>query len=83
MRITVKLYAALGEYLPEHADKNSTVLDISPGETAHNILARCKVPEQRAHLVLLNGIYLSPAQRERAAFSEGDTLAVWPPVAGG
>ncbi len=36
-----------------------------------------------AHLVLLNGVYLTPEQREQATFKEGDTLAVWPPVAGG
>ncbi len=84
MRITLKLYASLGAYLPKDADKQrGTRLDIDPQETARGVLARYQVPEDKAHLVLLNGIYLSPAQRNRPAFKDGDTLAVWPPVAGG
>jgi molybdopterin converting factor small subunit len=36
-----------------------------------------------SHLVLLNGVYLSLTEREKALFKDGDTLSVWPPVAGG
>jgi molybdopterin converting factor small subunit len=33
--------------------------------------------------VLLNGVYLDTDERGTTNFSDGDTLAVWPPVAGG
>jgi sulfur carrier protein ThiS len=33
--------------------------------------------------VLVNGIFVPPSQRQAKALSDGDTLAVWPPVAGG
>jgi len=84
MQITLKLYATLSEYLPAGSKKHRIVLDISHQETAYAILARCDVPKEKAHLFLLNGIYLTPEQREQPTLIKaGDTLAVWPPVAGG
>ena len=83
MEITLKLYAGLSQYLPENTQKHSTKLDISSSETAFTILDKFKVPKQSVHLVLLNGIYLQPEEREKQKINEGDTLAVWPPVAGG
>ena len=83
MQITLKLYATLSEYLPAGSKKHRIVLDISHQETAYAILARCDVPKEKAHLFLLNGVYLTLEQRDQPTFKEGDTLAVWPPVAGG
>ncbi len=83
MEITVKLYAGLSRYLPENAVEHAVKLDISPSETAFSILDRFNVPRESVHLVLLNGIYLNPAEREKPTFVAGDTLSVWPPVAGG
>jgi len=40
-------------------------------------------PRELAHLVLLNGIYVAPEQRNLVSIKEGDVLAIWPPVAGG
>jgi len=83
MKITLKLFAGLSQYLPENSERHSTRLDISTSETAFTILGKFNVPIESAHLVLLNGVYLQPEEREKPGFSEGDTLAVWPPVAGG
>ena len=84
MQITLKLYATLSEYLPAGSKKHRIVLDISHQETAHTVLERCHVPKEKAHLFLLNGVYLTLEQREQPTLiKEGDTLAVWPPVAGG
>ncbi|HIF50149.1 MAG TPA: MoaD/ThiS family protein [Thiotrichaceae bacterium] len=83
MQITLKLYAGLSQYLPEKSKKHSTNLNISPSETVFSILDKFNVPKESAHLVLLNGVYLQPEEREQPKFNEGDTLAVWPPVAGG
>ena len=83
MQITLKLYATLGKYLPEGSKKNRINIDVSEDATAYNIIAQCNVPREMAHLVLLNGIYLQPEERDMSKFKEGDTLAIWPPVAGG
>jgi len=83
MEITLKLFAGLSQFLPENAEKHATKLNISSSETAFSILGKFNVPKESAHLVLLNGVYLQPEEREKPKFREGDTLAVWPPVAGG
>ena len=83
MRITFKLYAGLGEYLPADSRNNTTVAEIEPGTSAHAIIYRFNVPPERAHLVLLNGVYLNAAERDSRTLQDGDVLAVWPPVAGG
>jgi molybdopterin converting factor small subunit len=33
--------------------------------------------------VLVNGTYVEPAQRLTRRLQPGDTLAIWPPIAGG
>ena len=34
-------------------------------------------------LVLINGVFVAPQERNKPLLRDGDTLAIWPPVAGG
>ncbi|OGT72748.1 MAG: molybdopterin synthase sulfur carrier subunit [Gammaproteobacteria bacterium RIFCSPLOWO2_12_47_11] len=83
MQITFKLYATLTDYLPAEAEKHAIKLDVPDTATAYQIIDQFKVPREMTQLVLLNGVYLHPEQRNSNIIREGDTLAVWPPVAGG
>ncbi|NQU59456.1 MAG: MoaD/ThiS family protein [Rhodospirillales bacterium] len=83
MKITLKLYAALGEYLPDHAVRNEAEIEISSGTALLDVLKDHGVPPEHCHLVLVNGIYAAPSERAEKVLEEGDALAVWPPVAGG
>ena len=83
MKIKLKLYASLDKYLPEQSANHSTAVDVPAGATPHEVLRRYNIAPEMAHLVLLNGIYLEPEKRDDSLFSDGDVLAVWPPVAGG
>ncbi len=83
MRILVKLYASLAEFLPPEAQSNAFPFDIAPEATPHTVLDLCRVPRVRAHLLLVNGTYVPPAERDTHRLAEGDVLAAWPPVAGG
>jgi sulfur-carrier protein len=83
MQITLKLYATLMGYLPEGADKHAIKVEVPEQASAYTVIDQFKVPREMAHLVLLNGIYLHPGEREQPKFKDGDTLAIWPPVAGG
>ena len=83
MRLIFKLYASLADYLPEEASKHSVEININDSDSPYSILERFNVPKEEAHLILLNGVYVQLAEREQAIFKDGDTLAVWPPVAGG
>lgn len=83
MKLILKLYAGLTDYLPPDAVDNKLTLEISRHITAYEVIDRYKVPREMAHLVLLNGVYVNPEDRNKAVFNDGDTLAIWPPVAGG
>lgn len=83
MRVTLKLYASLGGFLPPNAQRNAADVDALEGETIQGLLDRFHVPQGSCHLVLLNGVYQPPQARGAARLSEGDAVAVWPPVAGG
>ena len=83
MKITFKLYASLDKYLPQQAERNITHIEVAPQNSVYDIVDRFHVPRDSAHLILINGLYIEPEDRDRAIFKEGDTLAIWPPVAGG
>lgn len=83
IHINFKLYASLADYLPADTDGNRVSIELADDATPYQVIDRFRVPREQAHLVLLNGIYLNPDERDKPAFSDGDTLAIWPPVAGG
>lgn len=83
VRIEFKLFASLIEYLPANASKHSVSFDVPEGTTIYDVIDRFKVPRSKAHLVILNGVYVHFADRNSYKLQEGDTLALWPPVAGG
>jgi sulfur-carrier protein len=84
MQITFKLYASLSDYLP--ADKrrgNAVQLEVPEGATINQVTAPYGLPPKLVHLVLVNGHYIAPEDRGTKPLVPGDTLAIWPPVAGG
>ncbi len=83
MQVQFELYASLMQYLPPEAVRHRVGLDVPAGTTVHALLDRYRVPMEQAHLVLRNGIFLHPEERDRTWLEEGDVIAVWPPVAGG
>ena len=83
MKVTLKLYASLGAFLPPDAERNTIHLELPEGATVGDILTRHQVPRANCHLILVNGTFAPPAMADAKALAEGDTVAVWPPVAGG
>lgn len=83
MRITVKLFAVLANHLPAGARDNQVSLDVPAEATPASVMALLRLPAVRCHLVLVNGVFVSPGERDRRTLREGDVLALWPPVAGG
>ncbi|MBO6520248.1 MAG: MoaD/ThiS family protein [Rhodospirillales bacterium] len=83
MKIRIKLYASLAEYLPADAVKNEADLEVNDGTTPTQVISRLGLPERMCHMVLVNGVYIAPDERLEKVLEEGDHLAIWPPVAGG
>ena len=84
MKITFKLFATLTDYLPAQARYSNAIdLDVATNASIAEILEPFALPPKLVHLVLVNGVYVQPAERLSRTLKEGDTLAIWPPIAGG
>jgi sulfur carrier protein ThiS len=84
MQITFKLYASLTEFLPaERRTSNQVTLDVAEGAAIAQVIEPFGLPMKMVHLVLINGVYVPPAERATRVLREGDVLAIWPPIAGG
>jgi sulfur carrier protein ThiS len=83
MKITLKLYASLKQYLPTGTPKNEAEIDIAEGASVQAVLDSIGMPQGIYKLVLVNGVFIVPEERETRLFIEGDVFAIWPPVAGG
>ena len=84
MKIVLKLFASLTDYLPQHARQaNLLELDVESDASISDIIEPFGMPARLVHLVLVNGTYIQPEARLSHTLNEGDVLAIWPPIAGG
>jgi molybdopterin converting factor small subunit len=83
MKIELKLYASLSKYLPTNARRNEAALVVADDATVGSVLGKLGAPRENCHLVLINGAYVAPSERDNHSLKDGDVLAAWPPVAGG
>jgi sulfur-carrier protein len=84
MQITLKLFASLASHLPP-SKKNGIEadIDVADGSTIGDMIALYKIPGKSAHLVMVNGVYIKPIERDQYVLKPNDALAICPPVAGG
>ncbi len=83
MKIKLKLFATLGRHLPPGARRNAITIEAADGSTLFDLLDRYGIDHEEAFMVVRNGVFMPPAQRPIEPLRDGDTLAIWPPVAGG
>ena len=83
MKVKIKFYAQLGEFLPANANANEAEVDINDDMSVQQVIDAYSIPKEYCHLVLVNGSYVEPSNRGGYKMSEGDHLAIWPPIAGG
>ena len=81
--LQVELYASLMKYLPPDSSRHRTQVRVAVDTTPHQLIDQLGIPRELAHLVLKNGTYVLPLERNQAIFADGDLFALWPPVAGG
>ncbi len=79
MKIRLKLFATFREYLPKGNDGHSCTLDISEETRIEDLLNKMNIPKDIPKIIIVNGL-----QKGADEFlKDGDTLSVFPPVAGG
>jgi molybdopterin converting factor small subunit len=79
MKIAVALYATLSRYLPPGSEQRKAVIEARDGATAREIMLQLGIPQEYPNILQVNGKHANPD----TALTEGDTLAILPPLAGG
>ena len=74
MTITIKLFATLKQYGEEIQEMN-----VPEGTTVADVIKMLKIPEDIPLLRIVNSVHVKPDYR----LKDGDTLALFPPIAGG
>ena len=75
--------AKLWKLVNERVFDNKATIELAPDETLAQLIARFNLPERLVHLVLVDGVYIAPEARATRTLNDGETVAIWPPVAGG
>jgi sulfur carrier protein ThiS len=84
MTVTLKLFASLTARLPAEARPSHKLeLDVDPGTTVLDVIRRQGIPEVLCAIVLIDGHWVARPDRAARALSDGQVLAIWPPIAGG
>ncbi|NOX19913.1 MAG: MoaD/ThiS family protein [Nitrospirae bacterium] len=74
MTITVKLFATLKQYGSEIQE-----ITVPEGTTVADVIKMLKIPESVPLLRIVNAVHVKPDYK----LKDGDTLALFPPIAGG
>lgn len=83
IQVEFKLFASLMSYLPAGASEHAVLVEMPEGSTVYDLMDKYQVPREQAHLVVCNGLFVPPSQRDTHSLKDGDSIALWPPVAGG
>ena len=79
MKVEVRLYASLQDYLPEKKEGPVCLIDLPEGSTVDDLLRLLRVPRNAVKVLFRNGIHA----RGDEVLKDGDRVGAFPPVAGG
>jgi molybdopterin converting factor small subunit len=79
VKVWVKLFSTYRRYLPPEARGSTYDLEVPAGIRIEELRALLPVPIDESQVVLING----RTYRSGQALGEGDTVAIFPSMAGG
>ena len=84
MNVNIELYASLMKHLPPGKHRFRREIRVDEGITLNQLIRQFHISDAEAHLVLVNGLFVNCGEpRDQRILVEGDTVSIWPPVAGG
>jgi molybdopterin converting factor small subunit len=79
VKVRLRLFATLGQYLPPDADGDGVTLALPDGATLSTALGALRIPPAEEYVIVVNG-----AHRGRdARLADGDEVTLFPPLSGG
>ncbi len=80
MEVKLRLFATLRKHLPPGSKAGKIILALDQDATIREVIQQLDIPEALAHMVLVNGEQTRALDR---VLVDGDSLSIFPPVAGG
>jgi molybdopterin converting factor small subunit len=84
VKVEVRLFAKLRERLPD-ALRGRATLELPEGASVQDLLDSLEIEPRMAQMLLVNGVQAprDPTARAALRLAAGDSVAIFPPVAGG
>lgn len=77
MKITVRLFATLKDFLPK--DKKKASIELKAGSTVNDIVKYFEIPQEEPLIIKVNGKH----GLKSTELKDGDRVGIFPPVGGG
>lgn len=78
MKITLKLFASFRD-LTDMAAQGTCEISLPANTAVDDVLKQLRIPDDMPKIILVNGIHKTAS----SILQEGDTLSIFPPIAGG
>jgi len=79
MKIKLKLFATLTQYLPPHPYGSAVEMDIEAGTSLGELARMLRLPPDEVKVCFVNGRICELEQ----VLAEGDEVGIFPPIGGG
>ena len=79
MKVRLRLFANLADYLPPDADGDGVTFELPDGALVSDVLLPLLIPERVPYLSVVNGHEVEDSQ----LLHDGDELTLFPPLSGG
>ena len=83
MKIRLRLFATLQEYLPPGSSHSETIIDLPEAATIPDALAVLAVPMNLPHIVFVTGRHVLRPDLTERKLADGDILSAFPAIGGG
>jgi molybdopterin converting factor small subunit len=84
VKIELKLFMRFKQFLPDGAHKGVAPMTLPEGSTFGDLLQMLGMPLPEDKIVVINGIsHKQSAATNAITLNDGDTVAIFPPIAGG
>ena len=79
------MFHAFEKYLPDGAQNGAVTLSVDEGTTLQDLIGTLGIPDDKGKLILINGLSQGACSsvKHNIMINEGDTISIFPPVAGG
>jgi thiamine biosynthesis protein ThiS len=81
MKVTVKMSGLIARYVPGSAE--GTEISLLEGATISSLMTRLGLPGDQTYLVIVNDSTIPKDRRSTHKLSDGDRVAIVPPLKGG